>query len=51
MTANGELKLEKNAQKITICPRYGSILHQKKYCIIRDLPFEEQGVYLKVNLR
>ncbi len=45
----------KNTKKQTICPRCGKttdfLLHQNNYCTIRDLPFGEQPIYLKVNRR
>ena len=45
----------KNLKKQTICPRCEKttdfLLHQNNYCTIRDLPFGEQPVYLKVNRR
>ena len=45
----------KNTKKQTICPRCGKttdlLLHQNNHCTIRDLPFGEQPIYLKVNRR
>ncbi len=45
----------KNTKKQTICPGCGKttdfLLHQNNYCIIRDLPFGEEPIYLKVNRR
>ena len=45
----------KNTLQQTICPRCGKttdfLLHQNNSCTIRDLPFGEQSVYLKVNRR
>ncbi|MDJ0724507.1 MAG: ISL3 family transposase [Prochloraceae cyanobacterium] len=45
----------KNTKKRTICPRCGKTtefsLHQNNFITVRDLPFGEQQVYLKVNRR
>ena len=45
----------KNTKKQTICPRCGKetefLLHQNNFVTIRDLPWGEQAVYLKVNRR
>jgi len=43
-----------NNNKKAICPDCGKKtdkLHQNHYCVVRDLPFGEQKVYLQVNRR